>query len=758
MEQEWDSGILVRKVHQRCRPRFIGVPMSISLAFLAVAITAATGLCTWGIMYALNARGYDFMSEEIQEQLIGTMHDSIQAYFAPAIGTLQTLEEVYRVEAQRRGSQLAVGNASFFFDSAWSLMKQFSTGLYVGFPSNDFVGYQSTAGGNSTITSLVASAGIMRLYATDYYGHPAEQLSQRSYFPTLRPWYMGALSDQGFSMTTPYPFASSKSVGVTFTLNMFEDLQPPPFFPDYRPNVAPTGPIPNQRIVSAIFGTDVLLSSVSLFLSMLQLKGGMAWIFEAGESILMATSNVSIPTTTPQGDVLHLNQVDDDAINATMTIILRSNHPTPIDAWDYGRYRSIAPFFNKYVTLRNGSAYIISCQLGRTTGTSMEYFLVVMIPYSVYFAEAKHSNDVALLVVFLVALPVIAAIAAVFATVCLSRPTRQLALGMDQIATRFEFENIYPAGCISVIKEIRTMQQSFAAMQSALKGFGKFAPIHIVQTLLQQNQEAILGVEETEATALFSDIIGFTSISEAVAPRVLIETLAEYFNAMTSIIVTRHGVIGDFIGDAVVAFFNAPERVPRHAYLACDAALVQQETLAILRLAWKARGLPQFRIRIGINSGTCLAGNVGSTNRLKYTLIGDSINLAARLEGLGKYYGTDLTISKATYDQPGVREAFCGRVLDVVTVVGKNEATTILTLMARREAASACHLHLELLSHQMIDHYLGQRFHKCLEMLIAMNALLPQDVAIALLIGRVTKLIDFGVPADWTPACSMTNK
>ncbi len=115
---------------------------------------------------------------------------------------------------------------------------------------------------------------------------------------------------------------------------------------------------------------------------------------------------------------------------------------------------------------------------------------------------------------------------------------------------------------------------------------------------------------------------------------------------MTATVLARNGIVGDFIGDAVFAFWNAPAaREARHAFLACDAAMEQQEQLVRLRAEWIKRGLPAFKIRIGINTGPCLAGNVGSEMRLKYTLIGDTVNLAARLEGIGKYYHVNLVVS-----------------------------------------------------------------------------------------------------------------
>lgn len=277
-------------------------------------------------------------------------------------------------------------------------------------------------------------------------------------------------------------------------------------------------------------------------------------------------------------------------------------------------------------------------------------------------------------------------------------------------------------------------------------------------------------------TSFFSDIVGFTTISEKTDPHVLIACLAEYFNAMTDIIQAREGVVGDFIGDAVFAFWNTPARSSRHAYLACDAAMAQQEALVALRAQWEKRNLPQLRIRIGINSGKALAGNVGSDTRMKvsilwrtyaslsfsiraqYTLIGDSVNLAARLEGLGKQYSVGITISQSTYDEPGVREAFVSRVLDLVAVVGKSEPTLIMTLIARREHATPAQVQLEALSWSMIEAYRMGRMVEAVALLEQMRVLAPDCESVVAMLGRARALCETGVPPDWNGVSKMTSK
>jgi adenylate cyclase len=224
-------------------------------------------------------------------------------------------------------------------------------------------------------------------------------------------------------------------------------------------------------------------------------------------------------------------------------------------------------------------------------------------------------------------------------------------------------------------------------------------------------------------------------------------------------------------GDSIFAFFNSPLLpAEQHALLACDAGVSQLEMLDAMRLKWRQRGLPEFRIRIGIHTGNCLAGNVGTRHRMKYTLIGDVVNLASRLEGLGKFYSAELIVSSSTWSAPGVTEAFCGRALDIVKVVGKNECTSIVTILARRKRATVQQLEVERLSWIVLCLYQEQDFQNCLDTLAQMSVLLPTDDAVLKMmtarVERLMKASTMGLPLvevnpvsqQWTGAHQMTEK
>ncbi len=216
-----------------------------------------------------------------------------------------------------------------------------------------------------------------------------------------------------------------------------------------------------------------------------------------------------------------------------------------------------------------------------------------------------------------------------------------------------------------------------------IKGmFQTYVPPALVDTLVQNPDKLKLGGERMNLTALFSDVAGFTSISEKLTPEELVELLNEYLTAMTDIVFKYDGTLDKYEGDAVMAVFGAPIWFPNHATNACYTCLEMQETLVELRKKWKAEGKPECRARIGLNTGDMIAGNMGSKTRFNYTVMGDAVNLASRLEGANKQYGTYIMISEFTYEQ--AKDNVQVRELDLIAVKGKALPVKVYELLARK--------------------------------------------------------------------------
>ncbi len=207
------------------------------------------------------------------------------------------------------------------------------------------------------------------------------------------------------------------------------------------------------------------------------------------------------------------------------------------------------------------------------------------------------------------------------------------------------------------------------------QAFTHYVPEKVVSEILADPSKLTLGGEERVVTVLFSDIVGFTSIAEKMKPVHLVALLNEYLSEMSDIILANNGIIDKFEGDAIMAEFGMPVYSGNHAFQACMAALEMQARLKELREKWAAEGRPQIYVRIGINTGEVIVGNLGSKTVFDYTVLGDSVNLGARLETANKTYGTEILISENSYAE--VKNDIVFRMLDNVLVMGKNEPIRI---------------------------------------------------------------------------------
>ncbi|MGE5445523.1 MAG: adenylate/guanylate cyclase domain-containing protein [Ignavibacteriales bacterium] len=212
--------------------------------------------------------------------------------------------------------------------------------------------------------------------------------------------------------------------------------------------------------------------------------------------------------------------------------------------------------------------------------------------------------------------------------------------------------------------------------------FERYVSKTVASELIKNPDMVRLGGIKKELTVMFSDIGGFTTLSETLTPEEIVRHLNEYFEGMSFAILEFNGTLNQFQGDAVVAFWGAPIPQENHATLACLAALRCREFLKSLQDKWIAHGLPERTFRFGISTGEMVVGNIGSSSRFEYTVIGDEVNLASRLEGANKTYGTQILISDKTYEL--AKEEIIGRELDIIRVVGKTQPVRIYELVSEK--------------------------------------------------------------------------
>ncbi len=236
-----------------------------------------------------------------------------------------------------------------------------------------------------------------------------------------------------------------------------------------------------------------------------------------------------------------------------------------------------------------------------------------------------------------------------------------------------------PAQVASHIKEIHELGSTVHLAQRAIASFARFVPKEIVRRVVDNSISTKLGGVKQEITLVFTDVEGFTTIAESADPDVLMLQTSRYFSALTESFLAEAGTVDKFIGDAVMVFWNAPDPQPDHVARACRAALSAKAAGERLNAAFEAEGLKPFFTRFGIHVGEAVVGNVGSTERMNYTALGNTVNLAARLEGLNKQVGTAILASEDVVMR--VRDQFSFRALDAVVAKGMTKETRIFELV-----------------------------------------------------------------------------
>jgi len=242
-----------------------------------------------------------------------------------------------------------------------------------------------------------------------------------------------------------------------------------------------------------------------------------------------------------------------------------------------------------------------------------------------------------------------------------------------------EFYAIFPALLFVVTLEAIAFVRTEVRAGALKRGFTSYVSPEVVGEILKDPEKLELGGVEREITILFSDIRGFTSLSERVTPSQLVQMLTNIHDPMTQVVLKNRGLLDKYIGDAMMALYNAPLDVPNHPDMAVRSALEMVSGLSEINRRFANEGLPAIDVGVGVNTGCCIVGNMGSKSRFEYTAIGDAVNLASRLEGLCKAYRTRIVISEFTRQK--LSGNFVLRMLDRVRVKGKSEPVRIYEVM-----------------------------------------------------------------------------
>lgn len=326
----------------------------------------------------------------------------------------------------------------------------------------------------------------------------------------------------------------------------------------------------------------------------------------------------------------------------------------------------------------------------------------------------------------------------------------QIPLGITSSLLHDEYGNEY--GVVSVFSDLTEVKKR-QFLQDTLT---RYVTRQVVELILEHPETIVLDGEEREATLLFSDIRAFTSLSEKMSPTDVVHMLREYFTLMVDAVFEFQGTIDKFIGDALMAIFGAPTPQPNHAELAVLTSLRMQTLLAMFNAKRIQEHVTPVEIGIGIHTGTVVVGNIGSEQRLEYTAIGDAVNLASRLEGINKEYGTSILVSEMTLQQ--IQQELVCREVDKVRVKGRLEPVRIYEVLGlpanvKDPTQKVCEVF-----EQGLMQYRNRQWTEALENFQAVLRYIPDDGPSQCYVGRCLNYQQTPPPESWDGVFDMRSK
>ena len=334
-------------------------------------------------------------------------------------------------------------------------------------------------------------------------------------------------------------------------------------------------------------------------------------------------------------------------------------------------------------------------------------------------------------------------------------PLIVITLEMNKVSLlQFERSTMEPSDVV----EVREIQKTFLQMKNSLMSFALFAPRDVVVDMLSSGKEARLSVNEQNVTVFFSHIDNFEELNERTnSKKDLLIMLSKYFDVVTDAIAETEGTLLDFIGDMVLAIWNAPNSVEDHQAKAMEACTLMREHINESPALLDHNGEPIFEVSCGVNSGQAFVGNIGASVRMKYTVIGDPVNLASRLGGLNSRFHTFCVVSENIAKDPAVQKDYLLSNLDCVTVKGKTVGIKVYELVGRKATATLTETNMCKLHNEAMELYFKRDFEGAHEKLVEVLELGDHKGA-EILKKRCEKYIEYPPPPDWDGSEKMTQK
>jgi adenylate cyclase len=696
-----------RQPADRPRPVSAGSPLTVSiglamsaLVLTAILLTAAASSLLWWRTAEATSRQ---LASTINEQIVAAVRKEVSAIVGEAVAAHTAIRTLF---LQNVLDTREADKREFVF---LSQLQSHATISWVafGWPDGSFFAAHKLGDGHLEMmeVSLTDHPGQRRI--DEYAVIPGDiEFEQRQFVPTDfrvvdQAWFktsMGAKGPQWFKVLD-HPIGQRRSIAFAGPIDVYQERQ-------------------------GVLAIIIEYTRFAHFLAQLEVgRTGTAFIFDGSGELIAAPDR--------EADELHPARSQEALLPLARMALAQARDDGRKEAW---RQRLSS----------QGAAY----EVALTPLPFPGWRLATVIPEAEFLGPVE--TTLRRLIVGLGAGALLAALlSAMLARSVIVAPLARV-VGEIRHVENFALEEVrrHP----SRLAEISSLSGAIAEMAAGLSAFRKFIPADLVRSLLRQGVEAKPGGSIQHLSVMFIDIAGFTGLSERMGDRV-VPLLSKYLDVASEVIVANGGTIDKFIGDAVMAFWGAPTPQGDHALRCCRAALAIRDALASAGLT-DDESKP-LQIRIGINSGRMLVGNIGSELRLNYTVIGDTVNVASRLESANKQYGTQILIGMETKRLIG--NAFLTREIDSIAVYGRTEGLAVYELIGLAEVSGE---NTDWIAsyEEGLSRYCRRDFSAAIIHFEAVLGGRPHDLPASLLLERCRRFQQSGVDEEWSHVAALKTK
>lgn len=660
--------------------------------------------------YRMSGNITDVSSRLIKQISSFVYHEIVDVQLHSAELTSQSLAQLIKQNV------LNVNNEESFLEYSYNILKSQSLPIVQiiewGDKNGNYYGQEREPNGR-ILTNIIHRTGS-DVKQTIIYRDASGNITQTvhtttNYDPRVRPWYIDAAQTKQFTWTKLFIFKhiSSQFLGMAAVTPVYD----------------------NTGILKGVVGIGIRVDYLANVIRDIHIS-------QHGSIYIMTNDKKLIATSHEE----HKNFV-------TLTPIHDLGFPAISNAFEY--YLSTQ---NESFILNEKDDHYIAKFSTLPSYTSEKWIVGIIAPESDFIGTLRKDNlIIALLGFIILGLGIVIVLRLVNWIV---RPLNKIAADTKKIKN-FNLEESPPIR--SRIKEVMHIANAISSMKKGLLSFQKYVPATLVRQLIETGEDARIGGAKKQLAILFTDVKNFTTLAESTNPNALVQLVCEYLDELSSIIVSNKGTIDKYIGDSIMAFWGAPLDEEFPCEQAAKAALACARRSNELNALWISRSQSALFTRFGIHFGEAIVGNIGSRERLNYTALGDSINMASRLESINKYYKTQITVSEPVYHM--IKHKFILRMIDYVYLKGKKEPTYLYELIAENSSQLSFDVAKYTTTfHSAFHAYQQQQWLTAIEIFEACLILYPSDTIAPLLIERCKFLAKNPPESHWDGAWHLVEK